>query len=982
MTESYTRLLDGSSQVSTILQKMDKYKFNPSAVQRVILDHLREVSEGKIDIVDPTNPFVFLLESSTVNTVNFIVQNEVNTRRQYPSAAQTEDDVYIHMSDKDFVDRFASPAQTKFSIIINKNELLESLVPVPGSNYSKISIPANTEFVIGDITFSLQYGIDIKRFDHEGFQVIYDTSKVSPLYTLTSNRVNWEIRTSTQTHEDWLYLEVDVHQFKIESYSNSVSSVTGFVESYEYKDQFYYARVYNKSVDTGNKWVELKTTHTDQVYDNAVPTAVLKVTSEEVQVVIPQIYILNNSVRGSIRVDIYETKGAINMALDNYKVDAFEAEWRNIDSSENNTYHAALTAIKNIATFSNKNVNGGKDTLSFELLRQRVINNAIGNHQLPITNVQIESVLNNKGYNVITNVDVVTNRVFLATRKLPKPLDERLVTAGNASIETLVSSMVDLSKHDLVLTNNKRITLPPELIYRNINGIIRLISKQELDNILNNTNEFIASNVTGGNYLYSPFHYVLDSEKDEFELRPYYLDKPEINTVSFVSSNTTSDLELNTLNYSIVREKDKYSLQIVASSNDVTKTLDVSNVHAQLSFIPNGEVARAFLIGTTSKNANGSFVFDFKLDTNFDIDENDILYLNNFKMFDLSLRKLGTTLLNDFDITFSVSNNNNYFTSGSDVDPYLGNYYLPYGTMGVTHEKIRISLGSALKTLWARSRSVLSSSPFEVYTANSVKLYQEDVYQVDPSTGSAFNITPTGEFEYKLLHRAGDEVKDEYGATVYNYRAGDIVKDVNGKPVPIDKERITRQIDLLFIDGAYYFANDAASLSYKKEMTGSLVEWMLGDITQMSEKLLEQTRLYFYPKTNMGTVKVLMDNAIVTDIEAAQKLTIKLYVTSRVLNNIPLKNALSRATINLIDTAFTKQVISTSNLITNLQEIYGEDVITVTIDGLADVHNAKTITMLNDSDRCSIGRRLTALANNTRIVEENIDINFILHEVI
>lgn len=981
MTETYSRLLNSDTPVSTILQQMDKYKFNPSGVQRVILDHLRDVTDGKIDIVDPTNPFVFLLESSTVNTVNFIVQNEVNTRKQYPSAAQTEDDVYIHMSDKDFVDRFASPVQTKFSIIINKNELLESLVPVPGSNYSKISIPANTEFTIADTVFSMQYAVDIKRFDHQGFQVIYDTSKASPLFTLTSNRVEWEMRTSTQTQEDWLYLEVDVHQFKVESYTNTISSVTGFVQTYEFKDQFYYARVYNKSSDTGNAWVELRTTHTDQVYDNTIPTAVLKVTSAEVEVVIPQIYILNGRVKGSIRVDIYETKGELSMALENYKVDAFEAEWRNIDNSDNTTYNAALTSIRNIAAFSNKNVNGGKDTLSFELLRQRVINNAIGDHQLPITNVQIESVLNNKGYNVITNVDVVTNRVFLATRKLPKPLDERLVTAGNASIETLVSSMSDLSTHELVLTNNKRVTLPPELVYRNINGIIRLLSKQELDNILNNTDEAIATSVTMGNYLYSPFHYVLDSNKDEFELRPYYLNKPEVSTVSFVTSNTTSSLELNTLNYNIVRNIDSYSLEITASSNDVTKLLPVTEVHAQLSFIPVGEVARAFLNGTTSINANGSFVFTFQLTTNFDIDENDTLYLNSFQMFDLAYRQLGTGLLNDFDITFSVSNNSSYFTSGSDVDVILGTNYLPAGTIGVTHEKVRISFGNALKTLWARSRSVLSSSPFQTHDVSSIKLYSEDVYEIDPTTGSAFNINALGEFEYKILHRAGEEVKDDLGNTVYNYRVGDIIKDSNGNPVPVDKERIMRQIDLMFIDGAYYFANDVASTSYKKEMVGSLVEWMLGDITQMSEKLLEQTRLYFYPKTNMGTVKVLMDNAIVTDIEAAQKLSIKLYVNSRVLSNIPLKNALSRATISLIDSSFTNQVISVSDLTSSLKDIYGDDVITVTINGLAGVNDAKTITMLNDSDRCSIGRRLTALPNNTRIVEENIDISFILHEV-
>ena len=75
--------------IEELKSKLELYKYNASLMQRVILDTLTDVTNGKINIVDPTNPFVFLLESSVVNTSLFIQENYVNLRRQYPVLAKT-----------------------------------------------------------------------------------------------------------------------------------------------------------------------------------------------------------------------------------------------------------------------------------------------------------------------------------------------------------------------------------------------------------------------------------------------------------------------------------------------------------------------------------------------------------------------------------------------------------------------------------------------------------------------------------------------------------------------------------------------------------------------------------------------------------------------------------------------------------------------------------------------------------------------------
>lgn len=1008
MEQVYTNLLNNDNNVSNLLRQLDKYKYNPSGIQRVALGHLKDITEGTVDIVDPTNPFVFLLEASAVNTASFIIQNEVNTRKQYPSVAQTPDDVYIHMSDKDYIDRFATPAQTKFSILIRKDELLEKFsdgsLKVPGTNFSKITIPGNTEFKVADTVFSLQYPVDIKRFDHGGFQIIYNTDRVSPLFTLSTNNIDWEFRTSTQTREEWLYLEVDVHQFKVDSTISAVSVANGFNESYTFDDQFYYARVYNKSTNTSNQWIELKTTHTDQVYDIYTPTVVLKVVDKLLTVNIPQIYLNTNQITGSIRVDIYDTKGKINMILENYLPTTFEADWRVIDSNDADKYNSVINSIRTVFTYSNRTVIGGKDSISFEDLRSRVINNSIGNHDLPITNVQIESALSNKGYSIIKNVDVVTNRVFLATRSMPDPIDDRILTNGNASIETFIMNMS--KENNKILRNGNRLTLTPDIIYLNDNEIIT-ITTPGFDTAINATfptvkegNENKAKILNSAKYLYSPFFYVLDASVDEFEVRPYRLDKPIVKSTSFMAQNQTSLVDIATDRYKIElnRVLDStgtvgYKLSVTTKSNDNVKTLDISLINAQLSFIPKNESNRVYLnalsiaagpnsVASPYRNSDNEIVFEFLLMTNLDIDEDDTLYLYNFKLVDHAVT-VGTDLNADFDLTYSVCipKNNSLAPDTSIIDNIINRTILPDNTIGITHEKLNIEFGTSLKTLWCRSRSVASPEPFKKYGFDKLKINEEDVYEIDPVTGSIFTIN-NGQISYRLVQPRGSIAKDGNGVPIYEHYKGDVERDINGNLVSEDYSRVLRQIDMLFLDATYYYATDEATVNYRNLMINSIVNWLLVDIADMSDRLLEQTRIYFYPKTNIGNIKVLADNGLMVGIDASQRLTVKLYVSSLVFTNDILRKSLTRATIKALDILLREPIISISNILVELKNLYGNDVINIDILGLGgEENNFSTISILNEGDTCSIKKKLVALSNDTLSVEEDINIVFYKHEM-
>ena len=970
-----------ATEINNLMANLAKYKFNASGIQRVMLQHLADITDGKINVVDPTNPFVFLMESAAVNTANFMIQNEVNTRKQYPAAAQTPEDVYIHMSDVDFVDRFAVPAVTKFSIIFKKDELLESLIYDPASNSRKITIPRNTQFTVADTAFSMQYPVDIKQLSHGGLQIVYDTDVKSPLFDLTSNLIEWSVRTDTQNKEDWIYIEVDAHQFKVDSFIDDVTVSTGFNKSFDFEDSFYYTRVYNKSNLTNGQWVEIATTHTDQVYDINTPTAVLKVVDSVLTVTIPQIYLNTTQIRGAIRTDIYQTKGAVNLVLQNYKQNSFETTWQNIDSGDDTSYTAVIPTMRTVFAYSSKTVNGGRAALTFEELRKRVINNSIGPQQLPITNVQLESFLSNRGYAVVRNVDVVTNRILLASRSMPTPVDQKLITAGNSSIETFISSINSLSKHPAVHNNGSRVTIPSDLVFINNNGIISLLSGEEQASVSALSNEQMVQEINNKKYLYNPFHYVLDSSKNEFELRCYYLNSPVVKSISFVSQNDSTNLQINTVGYNVTKLNNAYKVQVTTVANDLVMDLDDDFVVAQLSFVSEGSNIRCSVNATVTRNQAGQRIFEFLLQSNFDIDEKNQLLFNAFQFFDLNNRNAATALTTKFDLTYSIKNSLDIDWTGSDVDEYLNLATIDPDALGLNHEVLEIQFGQNLKNLWSRSRSVFQDAPYRLHNTDSIKTYTEDIYAIDPVTSAIFSFNAQGEIIYNKLHSVGEVVLDENAQPVYNHRVGDVILDENGKPIPEDPTNIVRQMDLLFIDAVYYFANDVTSGKYRQQMIDSVVEWVVNELAEYESRALEQTKIYFYPKTNLGDIKVMVDNSIITNIDANQVFSIQLYVSNKVFINPDLRKFLANATVRQIDTLLNEPILSISRFITSLKEIYGDDVISISFNGLGGNNQNQTISILTEGDRCSIRKKLTALPNGDRIVEEDVNIAFIKHEL-
>lgn len=961
--------------LKTWLDNLAAVRYNPSAIHRLALSNLEEAMNGTLDIVDATNPFVFLMEASAVNSAGGMIQNAVLNRKQYPSMALTEDDLYLHMADADYIGRFATPARTSFTILLNKDEVYQRVVAIGIGEIRKLTIPRHTNFTVAGVTFTMQYPIDVRVMAHGGLQIVYDVDKLSPLQTLSTNIVDWRVVNIEGT--EYIKIDFPVSQFAIATNYGSLTLASGFSKSYAFDDQFYYARAFYSQ--PGGKWKEMATTHTDQVFDPTKPTLLLKVNSGKLGVTIPQVYLTTDLVNREIRVDIYTTKGPLDMILDNYQTNNFLAKWIDLEGDDSGRYVAPLTNFTNLAVYSTATVSGGTDGLTFEALRARVMNNALGSANLPITNVQVTTRLEDLGYAVVKDVDNITNRQFLATRLLPKPVDNSVVAGAGCTVQKLTASMEELVDYSTVKDNGNRITLLPSTLYQNVNGLVQIVPDQLVDQLLAFPLDVRARKVNESSYLYTPFHYVLDMNDNRFEHRGYYLDRPGIESKSFVAENDTTGIEVGTGKYQIERVANGYKLTIVCRSSEAWRSLDDSNVFCQLSYRPTGEKDLAYLNGTQVGIIDFERVFTFELGTDYDVDANDNLVLNTFSMYNNPSQQHATTLTSDFHVTFIATDLATSGVQTSEIDQDIGAVLLPVNSVGVSRETLRVRLGTALHGLWTASRSVVSSLDYQRYAADVPAVWEETIYQRDPVTG-AIQMTINGaDIEYIVLHAKGSPVLDANGDYVYRHNKGDPVLDADGVAVVLSTRRMVRQIDLLFLDGVYWFASETAALTYKNSLPETISGWLINDISAVERYLLEQTRLFFYPKSTLGQVPAVVREDEEITLSAEQSFSVTYYLSGVAYRDTALRAALSKMAVQTINDVLQQSTVTMSEITSTLRARAGGDAIGIEVTGLGGVQNLAAVTLKNDAARLSIKKIAVSLADGTIGVEDDVAISFLQH---
>lgn len=953
---------------------MGRYAYNPTAIARLSFDLVEQSLEGTADIINPSNPFVQTLTVGAVTAAAAMQESAINTRKLYRSLAQTPEDLYLHMSDRDYVDRFATPARSHIQFFLAVEEVRATARPTGSAQVSKLTIPRHTRITVNRIDFTLQYPIDIRVMGHQGLQIVYDNTSLSPLQTLSTNLVDWEIINIRGV--DYVMLTIPVSQFRISSFMGSGNLTQNFVKRWTFTQQFYYARAFYKTLE--GQWIEMLTTHTEQVFDPQRPTAVLKVEGQTVQMTVPQVYATTGRVTGDYRLDIYTTLGPVSMSMADYGAGEFQVEYEDLEGSDGGFYTAPMNTFSNMFVLSDAEVSGGSNAMTFSALRERSMN-SVQTQDLPITNVHFTDRLARLGYDAVTNVDNITTRQFLATRELPAPANGFLSSGAACTIQTLITSMSDIATLETAADNGDRVTFKPSTLFRLVDGLVEVVPKVQADALLAQPLEVRARRINEGQYLYTPFHYVLDRTGPYFEHRPYYLDDPKVLTKSFVEENATTAMQVAIDSYSIERVIDGYRLTLFLTSSQPWKDMDDEDVFVQLSYIPVGQEDRAYLNGTLLGTVSGERVYQFDLVTNYDLDALDNIGLTSFSMYSDEARTHFTPLTADFDIMYAVSN---YFVDGlqgSNIDQELGQPLLPSDALGVSRERLSIQFGEAMRGLWAASRTVASEEHYERYETDIPSLYDRTIFKTDATGAIEMSLDDDGQLQYVVLHRKGDPVLLEDGTPVIRFKAGEVRLDAGGQPVVKSSRSLLRHIDLMFVDGVYWFANQAESVMYRQSIPKTIAAWLRNDITYLSQYLLEQTHLYFYPKATFGQVRTIIRESQESLLPAAQSFNVTYYLNATQFRDAELRVSLTATAVQTIAAELRKGSVSMAQITSRLTAAAGNDIISVEISGLGGSQQLAMVTLLDDSARLSIKKLAVAYSDGTVGIEDAVVVSFIRH---
>ena len=520
------------------LKNLEIYKYHLSGISQVTLNRLTDMLDGKVEFTDPANPFNYLVETSSLNTTFAIKEFALQIRKRFPRLANTDEDLYLHMSDYDFLGRFSEPAYANvlFNVMFNDFKTKATYDPVTKDYILKL--PRHLKLTVSDYVFTLTSAIIIRLTETGVIDVKFENQDFNNIFPITTNYINF-VQKKINATEEYLSFMLKLPEVDIETADVAIdpSSVVRDTITFNKKRQFYFFRgFYFKD----NEWHEMLVTHTNDVYDVNKPTCIIKVmpTTNKVEYHIPSVYINTGMVSTKVKFLVYTTMGKIAVRFADFQMSDFSTEYGDVfPELELDDYTKPIQSITKLI-YTTDSIDGGKNGMTFEELKASVIDNSIGDRKLPITTKQLSFSSNQSNFKIIKDVDIVTGRMFKLETEVPSPLTRYPVTKFNLDILEHRSTIQDLRQGNSVTAFGDHITVLPEgTIFRLDEGVLTLISPQEANQLKSATGANLVAQVNQTNYLSLYYHYVIDTSENKSKLRAYDLTSPTISLISFKEFN-------------------------------------------------------------------------------------------------------------------------------------------------------------------------------------------------------------------------------------------------------------------------------------------------------------------------------------------------------------------------------------------------------------------------------------------------------------
>ena len=602
---------------------------NPLLIQAAILDRFEKATDHVI--VDPNNPTSVCMEMFSTLAARAVTHVDDTVRPAiYPARASNTSDLYKHVSDYDYVDIFAAPAETTLLIIADKDYAVNNALPVPiydedGETiigyeaYKKITIPSTTTFTVGDYSFGIYYPIDLRVNTKTGnFTVVYDTSKTNPLHAVQNNTLEYDFR--FWENLNLVYIKVPVYQFKITSHETPLIASSGYRQAIPYENKFYALRCraevlqnYGHDASEEDKWElqELKLAMAGQTYDPTVPTVVFSPDLENNELVleIPFIYFSNEQIRSNLIVDIYTTEGKLDYSIPTgvdevTSIDMFSNITNTVDAEFAHPFQT-MPALNCIPL--SMSVIGGDDGLTFGELRKRVVNGTLKSNTLQ-TPADIEAYFDKNNYITTLLKDGITDRIFICHATLRNSAGE---VVGADTIGTIFDFNDANSYQTIILSGHETYTVLPTTLYKYDQnaGVCYPLTDAEMMQLQSLSPAEKVAEFNNNVYCISPY-YLQICKKDRYPTSVTYdLEDHEITMREFLGERTDVgyQLLLNTVNFELMKQADKRFDQYRITFR-VGRT-GLPDLQAQIT---EGETAgqKNIRVLVALKNDDGNFYFE------------------------------------------------------------------------------------------------------------------------------------------------------------------------------------------------------------------------------------------------------------------------------------------------------------------------------------------------------------------------------------
>ena len=890
------------------INEMANLSYNPALAQDRFFDELRKRLDGDLTLGDVSNPYALLAEQSVTNLLAATSSFEMSTT-QLLGLSNRPEDLFRFLNGVEDIGIFSYPATGYFDFYIELTSIQNNGKYVEELESYVVTIPKKSKISVNNIDYTILNNVNVMvKVTSNGWQSYIDVVNNDNLISFKHiGNVDSQIITDNN-NIDWVKFTLPIKQIKLQEFKKDVILSEVFSETIKLENEYYLSSNVFISDDINGNYRPMKKSFSDTFTKNRDEILVQYI-DNMVKFSTPILNSVLDNVDGSLKIELFTTKGKIFQPLNTYAADTFKLNIVNDDDIYTDTN--AINVVVNSSTV----VDGGYVTNSIEDFK-KIIKHRITNHNtIPITEFHLKKMLVNEGFTLEQVLDSLTRRTFVGYKEPDIKLSTDIDVLNRIMNNTVELYIPNIDNKNIVITETDELIIKSNTIFQSQNGIVKPIDEGTRTSLLHYSQDILERVVNKKQLLFTPYYYIVSLESDVINCRVYDLDRPKLHDLNILRKNhQVPNVNGNIKEHEITKTGKGFKLKFTVTGNDEFNNLK-NDLKLEASLPIDGTNERIYFYS----EINDEGIFEFEIETNHCINKLDnILVTNGVKNLSSSFIKLQDKMqLKLFTTRVSISDDIN---SGELKNSPYGNYVF------LSDHELVFNLGERLKYLWNKLSLTYSDKKYLKHDRDIPMVYDEDVYDFN---GDCVTVEDT--VEVNVLHHKGDVVVDDEGNTIFKHRKGDLVY-ADGKPIVNKVGGIVRYLDILMLDYKFKISKDVLIQKVNDDLLNLLEYWIKKKMVEFNDNVIDNTIIYYRPllnykhcKVKIGTNTHVVPNAVRPKVE--------IFTTD--VNAIKLDESYPIIG-KLIDYKLTNTYVDLIEIIDELLKLFNSTIKSIKISGIGN----------------------------------------------